>query len=251
MGMQVRQRGTVHATSGRSTSRSELRLIEGFELEHQGRPIRVTPTLQRLIAYLALRGRPVLRAHLAGALWLDSTEEHAVGCLRSALCRLRQLGEGVIHGSTSHVWLSPEIVVDLWDARDLIRRLMDDDANLNPSAAGIEMLCGELLPDWYDDWVLVERERFRQMRLHGLESMCLRLTEQGMFARAVDAGLAAVAAEPLRESAQRVLIAAHVAEGNTVEGLRQFHRYCAMLRDELGLEPSPELSRLVAFVRAS
>ena len=38
---------------------------------------------------------------------------------------------------------------------------------------------GELLPDWYDDWVLLERERFRQLRLHALDALCDDLTRAG------------------------------------------------------------------------
>jgi DNA-binding SARP family transcriptional activator len=99
--------------------------------------------------------------------------------------------------------------------------------------------------------VVVERERFRQLRLHGLESLCGRLTKSRIFAAAVEAGLAAVAAERLRESGQRVLIEAHLAEGNTVEALRQYRRFRALLRAELGLEPSPDLALLVSAARGS
>jgi DNA-binding SARP family transcriptional activator len=69
--------------------------------------------------------------------------------------------------------------------------------------------------------VLVERERFRQLRLHALEALCRRLTGDGLHAEAVDAGIAAIAAEPLRESAHRALMSAHVAEGNRGEAMRQ------------------------------
>ena len=63
-----------------------------------------------------------------------------------------------------------------------------------------------MLPACYDDWVLVQRDRFRQLRLHALEALCERLTASGRYGEAIDAGLAAVCAEPLRESSHRVLI---------------------------------------------
>ncbi len=107
---------------------------------------------------------------------------------------------------------------------------------------------GELLPDWYDDWVMFERERLRQLRLHALEILCRRLAAAGSFGPAVDAGLAAVLGEPLRESAQRVLIEAHLAEGNRSEAIRQYNSYRVRLYAELGLQPSPSLRRLVLEV---
>ena len=104
---------------------------------------------------------------------------------------------------------------------------------------------GELLPDWYDDWVVIERERFRQLRVHALERLCERLTSERRFTEAVETGLAAVEGEPLRESAHRVLIHAHLAEGNAAEALRQYGVFRGLLRDRLGLEPSGQMDALV------
>jgi hypothetical protein len=70
----------------------------------------------------------------------------------------------------------------------------------------------ELLPGWYDDWVLLEREPLRQRVLHGLEALSRHLVRAGRFAEAVEAAMVAVAVEPLRESAQRALVTAHLAE---------------------------------------
>ena len=104
---------------------------------------------------------------------------------------------------------------------------------------------GDLLPDWYDDWLTVERERFRQLRLHALESLAGDLADSGRFAAATDAALAAIASEPLRESAHRTLIKLHLAEGNAAEAVRQYRFYSGLLRGELGLDPSPTMQALV------
>jgi DNA-binding SARP family transcriptional activator len=61
----------------------------------------------------------------------------------------------------------------------------------------------------------------------------------------VQVGLAAVAAEPLRESAHRLLIQGHLAEGNLAEAVRQYDFYRTLLSRELGIEPSPTIKRLV------
>jgi DNA-binding SARP family transcriptional activator len=96
--------------------------------------------------------------------------------------------------------------------------------------------------------VLVERERFHQLRLHALEALCDRLITAGRYGEAIDAGLAVVAAEPLRESAHRALIKAHLAEGNHGEAYRQYQLCREILRDELGVEPSNALRALLSKV---
>jgi len=95
-------------------------------------------------------------------------------------------------------------------------------------------------------FLLVERERFRQFRLHALERWSRDLREHGQHAAAIDAGLAAVAIEPLRESAQVMLIRAHLAEGNVSEAFRQIDRYRRLLDEELGIGLSPTVTDLVS-----
>src|SRR5262249_35754479 len=51
----------------------------------------------------------------------------------------------------------------------------------------------------------------------------------------------AIAVEPLYESAQATLIAAHLAEGNRTEAIRQFTAFRRLLYNETGLAPSPSL----------
>jgi two-component SAPR family response regulator len=97
-----------------------------------------------------------------------------------------------------------------------------------------------VLPGWYDDWALIERERVRQRLLHALEVLSRQFVRVRRCAEAVEAAMMAVSAEPLRESAQRTLIEAHLAEGNLIEGRRSFEAYRQVLRRELGAEPDPE-----------
>jgi len=198
--------------------------------------------VQRIVAFVALQDRPVLRPYAAGMLWLDCSDERAAANLRSALWRVHRTGHDFVRSDGRHLRLSPTVSVDLRVRARLARRLLDEpDADVDESLLG-----GEVLPDWYDEWVLFERERFRQLRLHALETLCERLAGERRFSRAVDVGLAAVAADPLRESAHRVLIRVHLAEGNAHEALRQFRLCRRLLAQQLGLEPSPELRQLVA-----
>ena len=107
------------------------------------------------------------------------------------------------------------------------------------------LLAGDLLPGWDDDWVLAERERYRQLRLHTLEDLCARRRDEARFSDALRLGLVAVQSEPLRETAHRQVIEVHLAEGNACEALRQYDAFRRLLQAELGLPPSPAMRRLV------
>ncbi len=222
-----------------------LGLLRGFELTSKRRAIRLPLGAQRLLAFLALHDRPLQRGYVAGTLWMGASEARAQACLRSALWRLRRPAGSLVLSSGTKLQLSLTIPVDFRQAAQTARRVIGDRGTSKPGDVDELISAGELLPDWYDDWVLIERERMRQLRLHALEILCRGLTATGDFGPAVEAGLAAVEAEPLRESAHRALIEAHLAEGNRSEAIRQYKAFKKRLHIELRLEPSMELRQLV------
>jgi DNA-binding SARP family transcriptional activator len=241
-------KATRQSASSDRGDAARLVLLDGFELYQNGRVLHVPMTVQRVLAFLALHDRPVPRSQVAGTLWLDASEERATGSLRSALWRLRQPGEALVKISPSHLQLAPEVTVDYREAVRHARALLDhtrDDVENELLDCNAGCLSRELLPGWWQDWILTERERFRQLRLHALEARCQRLALAGRFAQAVEAGLAAVACEPLRESAHRLLISVHLAEGNRVEAIRQYRMYQRLLHEELALEPSPQVQAVL------
>jgi DNA-binding SARP family transcriptional activator len=204
---------------------------------------------QRLLALLALRDRVVMRAAVAGTLWPETSEDHAHSSLRSALSRLSELTREAVLVTRLDLCLVEGVGVDIREARSLAHRLLDPGASLSEADLGpaaISALSGDLLPDWYDDWVVLEAEEWRQLRLHALEALADRLTAHRRFGEAAATALAAVRIEPLRESARATVIRVHRAEGNPSEALREFARYRAVLQAELGLEPTPRLRDLVA-----
>lgn len=223
----------------------ELRLLNGFELLGDGVPIFFPLSVQRLLALLALNDRPLQRLYVAGKLWLDTTEERAFANLRSTLWRANRSDHRLVAVHSSQLALAAEVHVDVHEARGQARRLVEGTAAGEELGLDRLVLAGELLPDWYDDWVLIERERYRQLGLHALEALAGRLVELGRFGEAADAALAAIAGEPLRESAHRTLIGVHVAEGNASEALRQYELYRSMLSEGLSLAPSPRIEALV------
>jgi DNA-binding SARP family transcriptional activator len=107
----------------------------------------------------------------------------------------------------------------------------------------------ELLPGWYDDWVIFERERLRQLRLHALDALAGRLTAQARYAEALEAAIECARMEPLRETSNRLIIAIHLAEDNVAEAVRHYEFFRDLLRVELGIEPSARLAGLLPAQR--
>ena len=237
------------ATTAGPAVQVRLGLLGSFEATIDDGPVTLPMSTQRLLAFLALHGRSVLRSFVAGSLWLDSTDDRAAGSLRSSLWRVNREVQ-FVETVGEQLRLHAGVVVDLEAAVEQAERLIDPANEDCPSPHNF-LLRGDLLPDWYDDWVTLERERYQQLRIHALERLSERLLAAGRYGEAAEAGQAAVRAEPLRESAQRLVIRVHLAEGNQSEALTQYERFRALLRDELRLEPSPRMTELVAHLTNS
>lgn len=227
-----------------------LRLLEEFQLvRRDGAAIPLPATGERVLAFLALHEHPVRRCVVAGSLWPESSEARSSGSLRSALWRISGVARGVVDTRGSLLSLASSVVVDVRELVTTARRLRDGQLPIE-SAAVIPRLDEELLPDWHDDWIVVSREHWRQVRLHALETLAAMLRRAGDCSTAAEAGLAAVHADPLRETAHRALIETYLAEGNRPEAIRQYHTYQAIMHDELGLQPSSSLAALVSVAGA-
>lgn len=239
--MTILAAGTTAAAGERQAT---LSLLQGFELRVDSQVLPLSPASQRLVAFLALHERPVHRRYVSGTLWPDVSEERARANLRSALWRVPDVGgEPLIAASPTHLRLWPGLSVDFRQALTRSEHLLQ----ASPPGAlgdGLDVFCSDLLPDWYEDWVILEQERYRQLRLRTLDRICQRLIDAGIYTDALQLALRAVAAEPLRESAYRNLVRIHLAEGNFAEAVRVYQRYAHMLHAELGAQPSAAMHAL-------
>ena len=221
---------------------STIRLLGGFGVESHGQTVTLPTDSQRVVAFLALHDGPAPRSYVAGNLWYDSSEERAYGNLRSALWRLRKHATDVI--DTHHHTLTLTAATDIATITARADKLCSP-ATCTDTDFDVAPFTHELLPGWYDEFVLVERERLRQLSLHALEAIAHRLTTNRHYAAAITAALAAVRLDPLRESAHRATISVHLAEGNRSEAIRQYTTYATLLDTQLGLTPSPQIQHLI------
>ena len=219
--------------------------MSGFELRVHGEPVALTPASERLVAFLAMQDRTMRRCFVSGSLWPDATMDRANANLRSALWRVPIVDRHPLVDATStHLRVRAGVEVDFHIAARLATALVQDTGG-EATSTTLEMLGSDLLPDWYEDWVVLERERYRQLRLHALDQACIGLIRGRRYGEALLLAMGATAADPLRESGFRLVIQIHLAEGNLVEALHQYHTYADRLQAELGAHPSPHLHRLL------
>ena len=236
------QTGAIH--------RASLHLLAEFRLQVDGKSVTLPHGVERIVAFLGICRAPVNRSRLAATLWPDVADQRANGDLRSALWRLRRI-TGVLSEEGTLLTLAPEVDVDVADMAKLTQSLIAD-----PEQPSLERLselvrAEDILPGWDEEWLVVERERYRILRLRALERASEVLLAADDFAPALEAALAAAATEPYRESAHRLAIQIHLAEGNHAEAVRAYQAYRTLLDDELGIAPSSLMNDLVASVTPS
>jgi DNA-binding SARP family transcriptional activator/DNA-binding HxlR family transcriptional regulator len=230
-------------------------LLGAFSVHIAGAVTGVLSTgAQRILAFLAIRDRAVTRLAMAGTMWPDVSEQHAGGSLRSALSRLDQPTREAILLASAGLRLDDEVIVDFRDAKALAQRLVRAGGSPNEadlSSDAVDALSQDLLPDWYDEWVVSEAENWRYLRRNALEAQTEYLLAQDRWAEASGTALAAIEIDPLRESSQACFIRVHLARGNQSEALKVYNEYSERLMRELGLEPTSHLSDLVVHIQRS
>jgi DNA-binding SARP family transcriptional activator/DNA-binding HxlR family transcriptional regulator len=228
----------------------EMSVLDTFDLRVDGVSAELSPGSQRLLVFLALRDRAIARIALAGTMWPDVSEGHAGDSLRSAISRLEPPARAAIRSSSTGLRLDDAVVIDLHAAQSLAHRLTHstEAGHDDVSAESVATLSKELLPDWYDDWVLPEAEDWRYLRMNALESLARLLLDAGDLGGAATAARAAMRIDPLRESPQSTLIRVQLAMGNHAGAAEVLDRYRTILHAAVGLAPTKQLADLVVSV---
>ena len=174
--------------------RVEMRLLGRFAVTAEGRELEVPARWREVMAYLGLHGT-VRRDTVAWTLWRDRREERAlaVPAHRPVALAAGLQSQPLVVAGAGALGLSGR---HLPRCRDIVRTALAflDAGEVVPTPSELKWWTLDLLPDWYDDWLIVERERYRQLRFHALEALSEQAACCGRFADAIELALQVVAA---------------------------------------------------------
>jgi len=223
--------------------RWDLTLLGYWQLKRNDEPVDVGARQKRVITSLALLGvRP--RHFIATLLWPDGSETQAAGNLRASIFRISH-ELPYLMCTTEPLRLEDHVTVDVHRLRQTIGALIDSGEPGVPRTTIDLLRTTELLPGWYEDWVVCEQELLQHERVDALEILARRYLAEGDPPHAIVAARSAASIEPLRESLQFLLVRGYLAADNRASALSAYRDFCLRLRSELGMAPSPRFDDLL------
>jgi DNA-binding SARP family transcriptional activator len=208
-----------------------------------------------LFTYLVLnRDRRTGRDELLTAVYGEDASLDQHPSLSVLLSKLRSvIGQELLAGrSEIELVLRRDAFVDVEAAREALHRAESHVAAgewaeaWGPAGVAYHVARRPLLQgedrSWLDEW----RRRLEDIHLRGLE--CFAEARLGLggptLPQAEDAARRLIELAPYRESGHRILIEAHERRGNVAEALLAYDRLRVLLRDDLGVAPSPTLQSI-------
>ena len=227
-----------------------LLLLGPLALEVEGRrlPLPATQKAQSLLAYLVMhRGRPQARGELAAMFWPEAPAARARRNLNTALWQIRRVlpGEAYLLATASDVQFDPASAhwLDVSEFETLLKRSdtgPPHEGTLPEMQRAVALYRGDFWAGLYDDWVFGERYRLEARLFDALARLAAVYQRMGKYAEALVCAQRLLGQDPLRESAQRLVISLYLALGDRVAAARQCNYCRAVLQAELGIEPSAE-----------
>ncbi|MEM7134154.1 MAG: BTAD domain-containing putative transcriptional regulator [Chloroflexota bacterium] len=220
---------------------------------------------QALIYYLATLAQPVARESAATLLWPDVSTRTARQSLRSLLVTLRKRLAPFMEATLQTVALRTEQIETI-DVLHFLKNLNPPGIKIESSQvsdlqiwqAGLDQYRGDFLdgftiPDCveFEEWVLIQREDLRQRMIANSLYLADAYSATSLFALGVDCLARLLAIEPWSEAAYLKQMELLAKLGRRSEAIHQYERCQVILREEFGLEPSPELTTLYSQIRAA
>ena len=194
----------------------------------------------QVLAYLLLhRESPVSREYLAFVLYPDDEEGAARTKLRATLAELPKIlpqpADRYVVVDVDKVAWNPD--ADVWLDVDAFVAASNDRSRLGEA---IGLYRGDLLPEVYDEWLDVLRERYRNAYLRCLSERVSELRRQADLAQAIETARNVLAVDPWREDMVRRIIAMRYESGDRAGALSEYAAFAKRLRAEINAEPMPE-----------
>jgi len=230
-----------------------LRLLGEFSLIYDDKQVTSLNSmrLQSLLTYLVLhRDVPQQRSRLAFLFWPDTTEAQARNNLRQLLHLLRQAFPPVEQflSTDTHMLRWHPVTPFYLDVAEFEQALTLTEAATRQHDQHVLQVAlkqadnlyhGDLLPGCYDEWILPERDRFRQQHRQTLEHL-LRLFEgQGNTVTAIRYAQRLLGLDPLSEDLYRCLMRLFALNNDRASALYVYHTCVTTLQREMGVDPDP------------
>jgi DNA-binding SARP family transcriptional activator len=223
----------------------KAKLLGQFDIQLNDAPIEVlSRSAQSLLAYLLLNaGTAHRRVKLAGLFWPDTSESNARNNLRHALWRIRK-AIGHDHLLTDNVSVTLDTDSDYWLDAAVLETAVEEDGSADELIDIVAVYTGELLPGFYDDWMVLERERLKAIFEQQIKRLLDRLVQERRWDDLLHWGEQWIALGQSPEPAYRALMVAHAELGNQARVAAVYQRCVETLRDDLEVEPSQETRAL-------
>ena len=232
----------------------EVRLLGQFQILMDGERINITSRAdQSLLAYLILNaGTAYRREHLAGLFWPSSEERKAKGYLRLSLWHLRKAihehapsAPDYFQANRISIAFNPRLPYWLDSAV-----LQDEVGNsLEDLISATQVYAGELLPGFYDEWVVLERERLRAVYNSKMQALLEQLQVAQRWRALMQQAEHWISMGDHPEPAYRALIQGYAKLGDLAGALSAYERCVISLERDLGIEPSVETQTLFQKVQ--
>ncbi|MHC4433401.1 MAG: ATP-binding protein, partial [Planctomycetota bacterium] len=223
----------------------KVKLFGQFDVQLNDAPIEIpTRSAQSLLAYLLLNADTThRRVKLAGLFWPDTSESNARNNLRHALWRVRKvIGHDYILSDNVSVTFDTDS--DYWLDAAVLATAVDEDRSADELIDIVAVYTGELLPGFYDEWTVLERERLKAIFEGHIKRLLNRLVQERRWDDLLHWGEHWIAMGQSPEPAYRALMVVHAELGDQARMAAVYQRCIDTLREDLEVEPSQETRAL-------
>ncbi|HEY5668865.1 MAG TPA: protein kinase, partial [Anaerolineales bacterium] len=233
----------------------EVWLLGKFEVRLDGVPVHLpSRSEQSLLAYLLLNaGTAYRREKLAGLFWPESDESNARGYLRIALWRIRKAFKDLSPHSpdffvTDKLTIAFNCELECWSDVAVLKN--GDGQSIQGLVEATSVYQGELLPGFYDEWVVLERESLRAAFERKIYTLVERLLSERRWQEAIEQTERWISLGDTPEPAYRGLMIAHAGLGEASAAITAYQRCVEALKKDLDIQPSTETRALYEKIRS-
>ena len=217
-----------------------------------------------LLAYLLLQyPKKIHKEKLTEKFWGDSTPSSARNCLNVSMNSVRKIFENTVEKEVilfrnDAYFINPELMVerdiDLFEKNWEIARHIEEMQNMTAAVKtyhkAANFLKGDFLEEFpYEEWTDREREKFDEKRLVIFDRLSAHYLAEKNYRTCMDLCQKMLDKDVCLEEIHRRLMHCHVGLGMRDKAIRQFHKCCKYLKEELDAAPGLATTELYQKIR--